>query len=204
MDTLLPLYVFAAVLGAVLLVFSLGFGGETDADADLDADLGADGAEAGETDAAHADAGGLFATLVSLRFWTFFATFFGVTGLLFEGLGVLASPVASAVVSAAVGFAAGQVVVRVLRHLARPAGGEVPDRGAYLGKTGRVLVPITPGGLGKVRIELAGRTVDVSARTEDDAPIAAGTTVLLVEMRDQTAIVEPYDDSEPTPTGSTT
>ncbi|RMG99642.1 MAG: hypothetical protein D6705_02695 [Deltaproteobacteria bacterium] len=192
METMFPIYVFAAVLGCVLLLFSLGFGSDGDADvdvgdADFDADLEAD------TDAGHGDVAGLFTTFLSLRFWTFFATFFGLAGLVFDGLDILEGRVAPALAASAVGIAAGQVAVRVLRRLAQPAGGEVPEASAYVGKTGRVLLPVTRDGVGKVRIELAGRTVDVLARPAGDADLPAGSRAVIVEMRGETAIVDPFD-----------
>jgi hypothetical protein len=78
--------VFSLVAGGVLLVASL-FGADQDADAD--ADIGADGdvdADAGHEGLAHGDLGGFVAVFISLRFWTFFATFFGLTGVVFTVL----------------------------------------------------------------------------------------------------------------------
>ncbi len=201
METMFPIYVFSAVLGSVLLLFSLGLSGDADADLDADADFdagdaGADGADADGGDAAHGDVAGFFSSFLSLRFWTFFATFFGLSGLLLDGFDVLEGTLAPALVAGAFGVAAGQTVVRLLRHLSRPAGGEVPEASAYVGKTGRVIVAIPEGGPGKVRIELAGRTVDVLARTTDGSALAKDTTAILVEMRGEIAIVERFEGTD--------
>ena len=85
-------------VGAVMVLFSLFAGGESGADGHADAggggdaDAGADG-HAGDADG-HADAhghadgaaggGDFWLLFVSMRFWVFFLTFFGLTGLLLE------------------------------------------------------------------------------------------------------------------------
>ena len=104
-------YIFALVLGGVLLGASFLLGGDhdadgdvdMDADADVDADVDADADIDGDADGGHdghGDVAGFFGVLGSLRFWTFFTAFFGLTGLVhqtydlvggrvavFEGLG---------------------------------------------------------------------------------------------------------------------
>ena len=90
--TLIYVYVFALVLGGILLVTSVVMGGDdasdvdsdldtsldTDVDADVDADADVDvdqGHQGVHTDlaATHGTIAGLFTAFLSLRFWTFFA-----------------------------------------------------------------------------------------------------------------------------------
>ena len=89
---LLKIYLASLAFGGVLLVASLVIGDDGDADtdfdggADLDLDLAAE--HGGAPDHGDIDAlGGIFGALKSIRFWTFFTAFFGLTGTVFEGAG---------------------------------------------------------------------------------------------------------------------
>ncbi len=196
---LFQLYVFALVLGGILLLASMFLGGEDGADADLDADLDAnlDADVSSEVDHGHqildaaADShgspAGFFTTLLSLRFWTFFMTFFGATGLTFEGLELVASPL-TPLVATGVGLITGYITVTVLRTLAREGGGAIATAVDYVGKSGRILLPIRPGVVGKVRLEVGGTTVDMLA-SSTDGPLESGDEALVIEMDGTTAIV---------------
>lgn len=185
-------YVFALVLGGVLLAASMVLGGK-----DLDGDHGG----AGELDheghgfhgdhdhgEAHGDLGGLFAVLVSMRFWTFFATFFGLTGLVLEGLELMANLALARGLAIGVGVLSGWSTVRLIQHLSASEVGAAASVNDYVGRSGEVLVRVAPGSLGKVRIELKGTTVDVLAISEDDL-LEPGSHALIVEMRDTQALV---------------
>ncbi|MGB5812837.1 MAG: hypothetical protein WBG86_20045 [Polyangiales bacterium] len=89
-------YIFSLVLSAILLMASL---------------LLADGAPDIETDRAD---GTLPASLKSMRFWTFVIAFFGMTGLLLDGLDVLRSSTAF-MVALGVGLAVAVAVNAVVR-----------------------------------------------------------------------------------------
>ncbi len=213
----LAAYLFALVLGGTLLGASSVLGGHADADADadvaaldggdgdLDAHPGADHDAADHAD--HADptaapVGDLvqvaqnlparrrrrrLAGLFSLRFWTFFAAFFGLTGVTLEGLG-LAPALPGLIAALLMGTTAGGTATAAFRRLGASTTGVAAASSDYLGKSGRVLVPIHPGGLGKIRMTLRGTTVDVLAATEAES-IDIGEHALVIEMRDTTAIV---------------
>lgn len=196
-------YVFALVLGSVLLGASFLLGGDHDADADVDADFDAD-ADAdfdadGDLDAhadaghdTHGDVGGFFGVLGSMRFWTFFAAFFGLTGLVLDGLD-LATEVAAMVLAIGVGFLTGWTAVKLIRTLAANDTGVAAGVNDYVGKSGELRLAAGPGRLGKIRIELKGTTVDVLA--EADEPIAKGEEALIVEMREMRAVVVRLDSA---------
>ena len=192
-------YVFALVLGGTLLLASTVLGGDDadhDADAgDLDLDLDADvdvDADAGGHDHAGGDLGGFFGALVSLRFWTFFATFFGLTGAVLQGLD-LAGPMETAGLSVGTGALTGYVTVHVLRRLSSNDTGVAAGVSDYIGKSGRVIVAVGHDGPGKVRLEMKGTTVDVLATTDDDAPIPTGEQALVVQMQGTQALVTRID-----------
>lgn len=179
-------YVFALVLGGVLLAASMVLGGK---DLDADHDVGGDHGVDHHGDGSHGDLGGLFAVLVSMRFWTFFATFFGLTGLVLEGLELTSNPWLARGLAVGVGFLTGWATVKVLRHLAASESGVAATVDDYVGRSGEVLLRVVPGSLGKIRIELKGTTVDVLAVIEDDDVLEPGSHALIVEMRGTQALV---------------
>lgn len=187
-------YVFALVLGSILLGASFLLGGDHDADGEVDADVDHDvDAHAdldGHADAgheAHGDLGGFFGVLGSMRFWTFFAAFFGLTGVVLDGFD-LAAEMVSMGLSIGVGFVTGWLAVTLIRRLSATDTGVAAGVSDYVGKSGEMLIATGPGRLGKIRIELKGTTVDVLALTEDE-PIARGEQALILEMREDKALV---------------
>lgn len=191
---LIYLYLFAFGLGGVLLLGSIFLG-----DKDTDAGGGEGGdADAGGTEAQHFDNGvgeahgsvaGLFTAFLSLRFWMFFLAFFGLTGLVLDGLDLVDSSTVALVAAVVMGLATGQGTVLVFRHLARSETGRAPTVADYIGRSGRVLVGFAAGDLGKVRLTLGGTTVDVLATTEEERAFSPGDDALVIAMHDTTAVV---------------
>jgi membrane protein implicated in regulation of membrane protease activity len=189
-------YVFALVLGSILLGASFLLGGDHDADGDVEAHADAGHDLDTHTDAghdAHGDLGGFFGVLGSMRFWTFFAAFFGLTGVVLDGFDLTAELMALGL-SIGVGFVTGWLAVTLLRRLAANDTGVAAGVGDYVGKTGELLIAVRPDRIGKIRIELKGTTVDVLALT-DDEPIAKGEQALILEMREDKAIVVRLDSA---------
>lgn len=185
------LYLFAFGLGGVLLLGSIVLG-------DKDTDAG-EGGDAGDADSqaqhfdhgvsdAHGTLAGLFTAFLSLRFWMFFLAFFGLTGLLLDGLDLVDNTVALAA-AVFMGLVTGQATVAVFRRLAHSETSTAASAADYIGRTGRVLVGFGPGGLGKLRLVLKGTTVDVLATTEDERPFKPDDEALVIAMNDTTAVV---------------
>ncbi|WP_106089842.1 NfeD family protein [Enhygromyxa salina] len=166
------------------------FDGDADLDVQADADLDTH-ADAGHD--AHGDIGGFFGVFGSMRFWTFFAAFFGLTGLVLDGLD-LATEYAALGLAIGVGFTTGWAAVTVIRRLSANDTGVVAGVGDYVGKSGEVLISAGPGRLGKIRIELMGTTVDVLAESDDEL-ISRGEQALILEMRGNKAIVVKYESA---------
>jgi hypothetical protein len=185
-------YVFALVLGAVLLgaSFLLGADGDADLDVDADAEVELDG-NADASQDSHGDLGGFFGVLGSMRFWTFFAAFFGLTGVVLDGLELAGSGVALAL-AVVIGFATGWAAVTLINRLSANDTGVAAGVDDYVGKSGEMLLAAGPGRLGKIRIELKGTTVDVLAES-DEQTIARGHQALIVEMRGSKAAVVGLD-----------
>lgn len=213
--TLIYVYVFALVLGGVLLVTSVVTGGDdtADVDSDLDTSLDTDvdahvdahvdvdtdhGQQGLHTDLAgtHGSIAGLFTAFLSLRFWTFFAAFFGLTGLVLDGLNLVSGQVVPFGLATAMGIFTGYGAVSVLRYFASSETGAAADSADYVGKSARVMLPIATGTTGKVRLQLKGTTVDLLATSDEETSFAAGDEVLIIQMKETTAVVAGLGKSE--------
>lgn len=189
-------YLFAFALGGLLLLASI-FLGDKDGDHDVEqgADADADGppnpsslAHDGSHD--HGAVAGLFSAFLSVRFWMFFLAFFGLTGLVLDGLDLVANQTLTLGLAIGMGILTGEVTVYVFRHLSHSETSTAAGAHDYVGKSGRVLVGFASnGGLGKLRLTLKGTTVDVLATTDDERPFTAGEEALVIQMNDTTAVV---------------
>ena len=143
----------------------------------------------GGGNASHGEAqnqGLAWVSLFGLRFWSFGSTFFGITGLVLRAIGWSAL---APLVSAGVGAAAGLVASATFRRLTGETVGQVRDAAAFVGREGKLLLPVARGQRGKVRLGLpAGGDVDLLAESEDEA-LASGAEVLIVEVRGNVAVV---------------
>ncbi len=103
-----------------------------------------------------------FNPLTSLKFWTFSAAFFGLTGTLFEGLGVLESQLVVLGLSTAMGLATGVAMAYLIHTADRGADGGLTERD-YLGASAEVRVPVREETTGEIRLHLEGRLIDMRA-----------------------------------------
>jgi membrane protein implicated in regulation of membrane protease activity len=207
---LIYFYLFAVIVGGVLLGASILLGGDhdSDADADLDAhadfgahgdlDIDADGDVSADHDmdldhdageGAHGDGGVAHGGLdyflwsfKSVRFWTFFLAFFGLTGLALDGLGLVSSWPIALGLAIAMGALSGLGATAAIRMLASDESGAVASSSDYVGKTVRVIVPVEKDGTGKVRLQLKGNTVDVLATTDEAESFASRDEAMIIEM----------------------
>ena len=173
-------YAVALVLGGGILLIQLVSG--TDHEVGADADLGGDH---------HPHEGPGLMSIRSLSYGTFA---FGFVGGLLHVLGLARPPVAlgTGIASA---VAAVVVVGLTFRRLSDvTVSGEASFEEAA-GSRARVLVACARGREGKVRVTLKGQTVDMLATTDEDA-IAAGSEVVITEMRDMVAHVATPPDRE--------
>ena len=201
-------YVFALIVGAGILTIQSILGskdadadadhdfdadgdadldGDFDADADLDADADVDAdadADAdGETDIDGHSAqevawdGGFVALFLSVRFWVFACLGFGLSGSLLTLTSVGAIP--TAITAIVLGLTCGLGAALAFRTLKRTSGALAEHAGhSAVGRIARVIVPLPETGIGKVRIELGGRSVDLMAKS----------TGLRIERGDQVVI----------------
>jgi membrane protein implicated in regulation of membrane protease activity len=182
---MLMVYLIALIVGGVLLALTLVLGGA----AEQDADTGGGDADQGDADHGGAlDAVFGWLPVTSLRFWTFFAAFFGGVGTVVSAWN-LAGPVAAAVCAVIAGYASGLIMDRSMRYLRRSDSDSSLGGRDLVGAGAEVLLPVTAGSAGKVRVRLKGRSVDLLARTDDEEPLAAGTHVTVLSMGDDGHVV---------------
>jgi membrane protein implicated in regulation of membrane protease activity len=184
---MLELYLVALIVGAGLLLFSLFAGGDhhghADAGGHADASPGSHGDAHGDAHGHHDGHWDLAALawlpLASLRFWTFFLAFFGATGtaLFFieRGLGRWAT----VAIAAAMGYVCGAAAVAAFRYMSQSQTSSGLGVDDYIGETAVVRVAVARGKIGKVRLEVKGRTLDLLAETEDDTPFAISEPVMI-------------------------
>jgi membrane protein implicated in regulation of membrane protease activity len=177
---LIYLYLFSLVAGGILLGSSILLGGHGDADAHAQLGHGSGPVPEGAGDAAGVES--FLASLLSVRFWTFFAAFFGLTGIVFEMFGLSPWSWLTAALSAVMGSIAGGSAVFLVKKLANDQTNSAVKSSDYVGKTGRVMVGFGPGQVGKVRIEVKGSTIDVLAAPVEDGSFGAKDEVIVVEM----------------------
>jgi membrane protein implicated in regulation of membrane protease activity len=179
-------YVGSLLFGGVLIAASF-FGAGHDADVHAGGDTGGHGSGDGH-DQSQASA---ILSLFGLRFWSFGAAFFGLTGVVLQVLGGPALAVAAPLISGGVGVAAGLGASTAFRALARDTIGQVKGASALVGREGRLLLPVARTQRGKVRMPVpGGGHVDLLAESDDDEALDAGVEVLIVEVRGNVAIVE--------------
>jgi membrane protein implicated in regulation of membrane protease activity len=167
-------YVGASTVGLVLLVASLlmGHGDAHDADAG--------GHEAGEISVA--------LQVLSLRFWIYFLAFGGATGVLLRWLAGVTEPTA-AIAAACVGVIAAVATRFLVRKAAGSQASGMVRPADFVGRTAAVVVPFGKASTGKVRVRVREAEIDLLATTDDGEDIAANDEVLIVEVRDGSAVV---------------
>jgi len=178
-------YVGSLLFGGVLIAASF-FGAGHDADVHAGGDGGHGSGDGHDQSQASA-----ILSLFGLRFWSFGAAFFGLTGVVLQVLGGPALAVAAPLISGGVGVAAGLGASVTFRALSRDTVGQLRGAAAMIGREGRLLLPVTRGQQGKVRVAVPGSgDVDMIAESDDAGVLPVGTVVLIVEFRGNVAVVE--------------
>ena len=182
-------YVGFLLFGGLLIVASV-FGAGHDADIHV-GDLHVGEGGHGHGDGHDQNQASAWLSLFGLRFWSFGAAFFGLTGLILHLAAGPVLAVAAPFISAGIGVAAGLGASIAFRTLARDTIGQVRGAAALVGREGRVLLPIARAQRGKVRMAVpGGGHVDLLAESDDDGVIEAGADVLIVDLRGNVAVVE--------------
>jgi membrane protein implicated in regulation of membrane protease activity len=176
-------YLASLVVGLGVLVVQLAMGGKSADGVDADGD-GHHHDHDGKELAHGSDFVSLF---LSTRFWIFAALAFGLSGSLIHWL-QLAGVLATALIAGGAGVSSGLFAALAFRAVKRAATTTSADTTDAVGQVGRVLVGVTKGKVGQVRVQLKGSSVDMLATTDDDE-IARGESVLVEDVRGEVAHV---------------
>jgi membrane protein implicated in regulation of membrane protease activity len=195
---MLVIYAIFGSLGAALILLTLFVGDsdtdvDTDVDVDGDVDVGVDAdvdVDANVEAEVGTDAGvdaGVWLPFLSVRFWTFFACFFGVTGTILTILnsGFIITLITSLVLGVSTGWLASYVMYKLSKEQVS-SGVTTKD---YVGLSGKVLLSIKSGKQGQIRCFIKGSYVDIVAETDSDELISRGAEVLIIEMNGHVAKV---------------
>lgn len=134
----------------------------------------------------------LWLPVLSLRFWTWGAAFFGLMGALLSTL-TSASALFTGLVSAVTGIGVGSLSAWVVRVLRNPVGAQV-RLADYRGQVGELMLPLRAGGVTRIRLRVHERERTMLAVTSDPVALAAGTRVLVLGIDERgRAQIEPED-----------
>ena len=171
------IYVVALVVGALLLGASViaDFLGVDDITGDGDAD----------------DAGGLH--ILTLRGATYFAFVFGAIG---TGLRLLTPDVGSVAtfgLALGLGLATGSLVDRLFAWIRRNESSSMEGDRSLHGLVAQVVVPLSAHHNGKISVRRGAERLELLARpfAESDGDPAAWQQVIIIDVRDGTALVSP-------------
>ncbi len=212
---MIGIYLAGLATGGGLLLFSIAAGGgddggdgpaeahgaeahsDLDSDVEVEVEVEADGGHDADEPGHEVESGSSMSLsalaltalpVASLRFWTFFLAFGGLTGTLLTWLSPLGA-VATAILSALVGYVAGVGVSLFLRAIARDQVSSTVGLGTCVGASGVVVLPVVPGERGRVRVALENQMVDFDAETDDDLALAAEESVFIYAVRDDGVVL---------------
>jgi membrane protein implicated in regulation of membrane protease activity len=183
---MLSVYIVCLVAGGIVLAASMLGGHESDGDVGHDGDGGGDGDGGHPSESHHEWLGKL--PFLSLRFWTWAATFFGLVGLVLAISGT--PPGLTRLLAIVAGAGAGWGASYVIGKLTKTTVGVLPEASSHIGCEGRLLLPIARGELGKVRLRVGGTDVDLVAESDGPEPLPVGAPVWVVGLRGTHVVVE--------------
>lgn len=212
MSVLLYIYLSSMIVGGVLLLTSVLFGGDHDSDMDtdldhdfdvdhdvdmdvdhdidVDHDLDTDHDLDGDSDAdAHVSAEStMWLPFFSLRFWVFFTTFFGLTGTVLDVI-TDTGKMTTLGLSILIGFITGFAAAYTIQVLKRTKTGVAFSVEQLAGHEGTVYLPLTHELKGKVKIDMGDHSREVIALNLEQGELCRGEKVLIVKYEDNVAYV---------------
>lgn len=128
-------------------------------------------------------------------------TTFGGAGVLlseYTAISGAASAISAAAIAISLGIGLHFLYVRPMRRSENSVGFSMRD---FPGMIGSVSIAIPARGYGEVIVRIGAGNTNQIAASFDGRPIASGTPVVIVEVRDDTLMVTPIDDggNEPAP-----
>ena len=166
------------------------FDAEVEVEADFDADHDFDGdhdfAHEGamihspETDIADPH---MWLPFLSMRFWTYFATFFGTTGLLLSWLAPGVGPLVTVGLAAGMGATTGTGMAYTTRYFKKTETHSGVGTRDLIGAEAQVVIPINKDEPGKIRVRTKGKGVDLIATTDEDDTLEYGSDAIIIGFK---------------------
>ncbi|MCB9643719.1 MAG: hypothetical protein H6728_11655 [Myxococcales bacterium] len=197
---MLNLYLITLIVGGALILVSVVLGGDTDSDVDahadldvhvdvdMDMDVDADVDVDAHVDLDHAGgsveaegsiASELWLPFFSLRFWIFFAAFFGLTGTLLSFLSNTNS-LMTAILSGGVGFVSGFSMAWLVQFMQKREISSNITVDEFVGQSCEVLLPMGAGELGKIRVTIHESQIELTAQTDEEVPLERGDKAFII------------------------
>ena len=156
------------------------------------------GVEGHEGHAFHADSDTDWGRIFSLRNATYFLFAFGAVGVLLNFAWNGEKELLALVFAAFTGLAAWAVSYAAFSYVRRTDSGQMLGDSLLVGRVGEVSLPILKGGTGKIVVSKSGHTQELLAKPfDEDAPSPeTWNSVIVVEVRDGVALVEPFSEEQ--------
>lgn len=185
---MMPLYVFAAIVGWPLVLLFLFGGGDADADVDVDFDVDVDGDIDFDADVGLDTAGGWHASdFLSVRAVAFFLAFFGLSGIVISLLG--GGTVVTLLIASAVAAFAVTLNGRLYRYIKSSTTSSEFSISELQGLAGEVVLPIGDH-KGRIAVDYGGhRLYFVAEAFSKGNEFDKGAQVVVIEIDNGTALV---------------
>ncbi|MBN2724179.1 MAG: NfeD family protein [Deltaproteobacteria bacterium] len=188
---MINLYWVAFGFGGVFLVLTTFMGADHDHDGSMDHDISGHDldTDTADLDHIHVDHGDvshpgildILFLVFSIRFWSFFIAFFGLTGV---GMTYIHGPgIVTFLIALGMGLTAGFSISYLFRVMSRGNVSSEVSSSDMLGRTGKIIVPLSPGDNGKIRLVIKGQILDRIA-ISDDAEFEIGDEATVVKVED--------------------
>ncbi|MBO0350942.1 NfeD family protein [Phormidium pseudopriestleyi FRX01] len=132
----------------------------------------------------------------SLKFWTFGSCFFGLTGLVLNGLRPEMPPGQMAGIAAGMGIFCGTTMVWILRSLGQRHANSLTRSSDLVGHSATVLFPFNCDSKGKVRVNIKGANVEFMAFTDESKSFNKGDRVFIVGLKNNRLWVVSEDSKD--------
>ena len=156
------------------------------------------GVDGHEAHAFHGDVDTDWGRIFSLRNATYFLFAFGAVGVLLNLAWGGDRDVVAFAFAAATGLLAWGISYVAFNYVRRTDSSRWLGDELLIGRVGEVSLPIMKGGTGKIVVSKAGQTQELLAKPlDDDAPDPeTWNSVIVIEVRDGVAIVEPFTEEQ--------
>ena len=131
---------------------------------------------------------------LSIRFWIFGLTVFGLTGIVLVKMDQPTAIHASLAIG--MGLVVGWTAAQIFHSLKNTTVDSSADVDRLRGTDATVVLTVRPEGTGKVRLRVKEQDVEVTATTSHDSPLEIGDRVLIVESNQGQVVVAPFPSVE--------